>query len=120
MADVLQIDLHQWKATCHILRKQLQKVRIYICLKQELWFFKGKLRGINSVDRQVVYLLGIRPRTAMYIKSMQCHIVPDFVTKDFVTLHIKIGESGDWKEVVVRSAYFPLYSRAPPTELQIV
>ncbi len=34
---------------------------------------------------------------------MQCCIVPVFATRDLVALQIKIGESGDQKEVVVCS-----------------
>ncbi len=115
MLEVLQINLHQCKAACHILSKRLQKVQAYICLIQEPWFFKGQLRGINSVDSQLVYHRGgIRPRAAVFIKGMQCCIVPGFVTRDLVAVQIKIGESGDQKDVVICSAYFPSDSGTPP------
>ncbi len=45
---------------------------------------------------------------------MQCRIVPGFVTKDLVALQIKIGVSGDQKDVVICSVYFPLDSGTPP------
>ncbi len=38
---------------------------------------------------------------------MQCCTVPSFVARDLVELQIKIGDSGDQKDVVVCSAYFP-------------
>ncbi len=50
LVEVLQISLHQCKVTYHILSKWLQKVQTYICLIQESWFIKERLRGINSVD----------------------------------------------------------------------
>ncbi len=115
LIEVLQINLHQCKAACHILSKRLQKVQTFICLIQEPWFFKGRLRGINSVDSQLVYHRGgIRPRAAVFIKGMQCRIVPGFVTRDLVALQVKIGESGDQRDVIICSAYFPSDSGTPP------
>ncbi len=99
---------HQRKAACHILSKRLQKVRTYICLIQKTQFYESRLRGINSVDSQLLcHRECIRPRAAVFIKRMQCRIVTDFVTRDLVALQINISESGDQKYVVVCSAYFP-------------
>ncbi len=77
---------------------------------------QGRLRGINTVHSQLVYHRGdrIRPRAAVFIKGMQCRIVPDFVTRNQVALQIKIGENGDQKDIVVCSAYFPSDSGTPP------
>ncbi len=57
----------------------------------------------------------------MFIKGVQCHIVPLFVTGDLVPLQIKIGESGDQKDVIC-TAYFPSNSGtpSPPKEFKEV
>ncbi len=71
-------------------------------------YLKEQLRGINSVDSQLVYHRGgIGDRAAVFMKGMQCCIVPGFVTRDLVALQIKIEESGDQKDVIC-SAYFSL------------
>ncbi len=57
---------------------------------------------------------GIPPRAAVFIKGTQCRAVPGFVTGDLAALQIKSKESGDRKEAVVRTAYFPSDSRTPP------
>ncbi len=78
-------------------------------------FFKGQLRSINSVDSQLVYHReSIRPTAAEFIKGMQCRTVPGFVTRDLLLLQIKTEASGDQKEVVVCSAYFPPDSGTQP------
>ncbi len=82
---------------------------------QELLFFKGRLRSINSVYSQLGYHRGgIRSRTAVFIKGMHCRIEPSFVTRDLVAWQIKIGKNGNQKDVVVRSAYFPSDFGTPP------
>ncbi len=44
---------------------------------------------------------------------MQCRILPGFVMRELVALHIKVGESSDQKDVIVCAAYIPSDSGAP-------
>ncbi len=77
-------------------------------------FLKSNWGGINSVDSQLVYHgEDTRPTAAVFIKGMWYRIVLGFVTRDLVALQIKTRESGDQKEAVVCSAYFPLDSGTP-------
>ncbi len=58
----------------------------------------------------------------MFIKGMQCRIVPDFVTREIlvVALQIRIEESDDQKDMVIRSAYFrsDFGTPSPPKEFK--
>ncbi len=71
------------------------------------------------MDSQLVdHKGGIRPTAAVFIEGMQCCVVPGFVTRDLVALQVKILESGDQRDVIICSAYFPTDSGTPPPSIE--
>ncbi len=104
MHVTIEINLQECEAACHILSKRLQKMQAYICLIQEPWFFKGQLWDVNSMDSQLVYHRGrIRPRAAVFIKGIQCRIVPGFVTLSYRTQskNPNIASEYEWEESIL-------------------
>ncbi len=74
---------------------------------ETFWFYEGQVRGINSVNSQLVYHRGgLRPRVATFMKKVRGNAVTSIITRDVVAVSIKCREGKDQKDVVVCSAHF--------------
>ena len=53
--DVIQINLHQSKLATAALCQKLLSKNLGVALIQEPWTVKGKVMGLNSTGRKIIY-----------------------------------------------------------------
>jgi len=111
-----QINLQHCKAASAELSRRFGLNHFDICLIQEPYIYKDKVRGFDT-GGDIVYLPGnSKPRTCIYInKSIKYLPLGQFCTGDETVIKITYEEvSGAKQEIVLCSAYFPYDSTEPP------
>jgi ribonuclease HI len=91
----------------------------HTCLSiiQEPWIHKGRIRGLNGCGTLFFSPETETPRTCIIAKGLDAVLMPDFTTRDLVTVSVKYkGPEGTIRQVIVGAAYFPYDSdQSPPT-----
>ena len=111
-----QINLQHCKAASAELSRRFGLKHFDVCLIQEPYIYKDKVKGFEA-GGDIVYQPGnSKPRTCIYIsKSIKYLTLTQFCTGDETVIKIIYDEvCGIKQEIVLCSAYFPYDSPNPP------
>ena len=89
-----------------------------LCLIQEPYVFKERVRGISTKNGKLIVPNGGKPRTCIFAtKDVDINILPELCDRDCTVAKMRITIDGTKKEILVASIYLPYDTRSlPPTE----
>lgn len=108
---LLQINLHKCKQASNNLAKILTKGGIEVCLIQEPYAYKGKIRSLGSCGKLFYNANETQPRACVITSpNVKAEPLTSFCLKDLVAVVT------EWKfgKVVYASAYMPYEETCPP------
>lgn len=114
-----QINLHHCKEAASVLRCKLDSGQTGVCLIQEPYFFKRKVRGLGNAGPIHYVNSGSKPaRACVFVrKDMNSLLLKQFSNSDFVAVQIRYKDNGEDKTIICCSAYLPYDKPAPTPEL---
>ena len=116
----LQINLQHSKGATCLISRQLAVKQTGVCLIQEPWVYRGRVRGLGQLEEYLYYKRDsqLNPRACIYVdRRIESYLMADFCFRDLVALRLQLKDGrGLSRHLVVSSAYLPYDSEeATPT-----
>ena len=117
---VLQVNLHHSRMALAALCVAMRNCDV--ALIQELWTYKGEIKGVKEVGGELIYGRSIQhSRTCILVKK-GFRILPlmHHCSRDLTEVNIKTSNGGGPREIFLGSAYLPYadVETPPPGELE--
>ncbi len=115
--QITQINLQHCKAATDLLSRHIQMLQTGVCLIQEPYIYKDRVRGIPTKNGKLLVPTGNLTRTCIFATSdIDINILPELSVRDCTVAKMKVKQDGV-KEVIIASVYLPYDTLSlPPTE----
>ena len=98
----VQINLHKASAAAAVLSRLIIAGQIVISLIQELWVYRGRVRGLNVRDGQLHYCTSVdRPRACILVRGVAATPLVEFSRRDLAAIKLEVTLDGRRREIVV-------------------
>lgn len=115
---IIQLNLHRSQQAANLLGVQLDKGDIGICLIQEPYVYKRRVRGLSNAGNIIEIVSDERQRACVWVrKDLNTFLLKQFSCRDIVTIELKYKMNGTDKKVIISSHYCDIDLEIPSTKL---